>query len=449
MFERLAIARHFIHTRTRLDFRSREALLAWQQQKLQTFLSQRLPHATFYKDYIGQPLEALPIVDKATVMANFAGMNSRRIGLEEAMALALQAEESRNFTPTLHGVSIGLSSGTSGNRGLFMATAAERRLWAGILLARALPSALFKQLLRPWKPAVKIAFFLRANSNVYTTLGSGRINFVFYDLLAGLEAALPALQQQAPDVLVAPANVLKCLAEWVAQGRLILKPRHIISVAEVLEPDDEQRVQAVFQQKIFQIYQATEGFLGYSCELGGLHLNEACVHVEPEWLDEEKTRFQPILTDFTRSTQMIVRYRLNDVLRVAPQPCACGRAELTLAAIEGRCDDVLWLPSVSGDKVAIFPDYLRRAMLLAGDGIEDYRLQLHGMTLFVEVKSHDLPAIYPRIEHELARVWLQFGVIAPDLNWRDWSEQTATQKRRRIRGDDGATLLEDPSCPAF
>lgn len=365
------------------------------------------------------------------------------------MALALQAEESRDFTPTLNGVSIGLSSGTSGNRGLFMATAAERRLWAGILLARALPSALFKQLVRPWKPAVKIAFFLRANSNVYTTLGSGRIHFVFYDLLAGLEAALPGLQQQAPDVLVAPANVLKCLAEWVAQGRLILNPQHIISVAEVLEPDDEQRVQAVFQQKIFQIYQATEGFLGYSCELGGLHLNEACVHVEPEWLDEAKTRYQPILTDFTRSTQMIVRYRLNDVLRVAPQPCACGRAELTLAAIEGRCDDVLWLPSVGGDKVAIFPDYLRRVMLLAGDGIEDYRLQLHGKTLFVQIKSQDVPKVSPRIEQELARVWAQFGVIAPDLLWRDWSEQTATQKRRRIRGDVGAPLFEEPSCPAF
>lgn len=445
MTERLIVAAHFLHARLRLSFRERSQLLRWQQRRLAHFLRWRLPQAAFYRGFSGQPLHALPIVDKAAVMAHFDAMNTRGITLEQAMALALHAEASRDFTPTLGDVTVGLSSGTSGNRGLFMATAAERRLWAGTLLARVLPSAMLRQLLTPWQAPLSIAFFLRANSNVYTTLGGGRIQFRFYDLLAGLEAALPALQQQDADILVAPANVLAWLARRVSEGRLQLRPRHIISVAEVLEPDDEQRVREAFGLPVHQIYQATEGFLGFSCEQGGLHLNESCVHIEPEWLDAERTRFQPIITDFTRQTQMVVRYRLNDVLRLAPAPCPCGRAELTLAAIEGRCDDVLYLPRrVDGAMQAIFPDFLRRAMLLAGTVVEDFRLQQRGTMLHIELNSSAPALAQQQVEQQLQALWQQQGVLAPALHFLPWQTLASTSKRRRIRGDGNLQAESTP-----
>ena len=81
-------------------------------------------------------------------------------------------------------------------------------------------------------------------------------------------------------------------------GELTLKVKKVISVAEVLEPQDRELLRNVFHN-VGEIYQATEGFLASTCRCGTLHLNEEFVHIEPQWLDEH--RFVPIVTDFTRT----------------------------------------------------------------------------------------------------------------------------------------------------
>lgn len=433
MFDRLHLAWHFLRTRYLLNFKSNTRLLVWQQRQLSLFLRNQLHLAPYYQPWLEKPLDALPIVDKAEVMSNFSAMNTANIQLEDAMALAVAAETSRNFAPELSGVSIGLSSGTSGNRGLFLANTRERNQWAGILLARLLPTELLKQILQPWRVPLRIAFFLRANSNVYTTLASRRIDFVFYDLFEELSAARAALQQQQPDVLVAPANVLKILAQWAQEGLLNISPRRVVSVAEVLEADEAKLIQQVFSTYPLQIYQATEGFLGYTCEQGQLHLNETFLHIEKEWLDAAHTRFQPIITDFTRQTQLMVRYRLNDVLRVASKPCSCGRAEMAIEAIEGRADDVLWLPDIHDSTLkALFPDFVRRAMLLVGECVQDYRVIQENTSLIIEVKTDDKKTAQQQVKAELEKLWSQQSLIAPQLLFTEWELRPSYNKRRRV-----------------
>ena len=51
-----------------------------------------------------------------------------------------------------------------------------------------------------------------------------------------------------------------------------------------------------------------------------------------------------LITDFTRRTQPVIRYRLDDVLVAATEPCPCGQPTRVLEAIEGRRDDQLLLP---------------------------------------------------------------------------------------------------------
>jgi putative adenylate-forming enzyme len=428
------MAAHFARTRWLLDFRERERLERWQQQRLQQFFRKVLPKAQRFQGLQVKSLAELPIMDKAAMMADFQAYNTRNIALETVLPIALQAESSRDFTPDYAGLTVGLSSGTSGNRGVFLVSKAERLRWAGILLARTLPPHLLGQLLSPWCSPLKIAFFLRANSNLYTTLNSRRIRFSFHDLLLGVEAAVPQLNADPPDVLVAPPPVLRALTAEAAAGRLHIQPRHIISVAEVLESRDAESVRTAFDIIPHQIYQATEGFLAYTCECGSLHLNESFVHVEPEWLDAEHTRFQPVITDFTRETQLIVRYRLNDVLRVRAEPCPCGRAERSIAAIEGRADEVLWLPSVEGRAVAVFPDFIRRAMLLAGEQVREFAVQQHGMTLHIGLLSDgDLSQACQTVTACLANLWQELGVQTPALHFTDWQAPALDAKRRRVQ----------------
>lgn len=434
MLDALHIAYHLARARWQLDFRGPRALAAWQEQQLQRFLRQRLPQAPYYQAWIGRAFSELPIIDKSILMSEFDRLNTRGIRLQNALDIALSAERTRDFHATLGNVSVGLSSGTSGNRGVFLVSREERLQWAGVLLARVLSDHLFRRLVCPWRPALRVAFFLRANNNLYTTLSSRRLTFAYYDLTLGVEMHLPGLCAQQPDVLIAPASVLRVLAERVLDGSARFAPAKVISVAEVLEPDDAQRIRQAFRTEVHQVYQCTEGFLAYTCERGTLHLNESFLYIEREWLDTQRTRFQPIITDFSRTTQLIVRYRLNDVLRPAPAPCACGRAEQALAAVEGRADDVLWLPRLPDAGLApIFPDVVRRAMTLVGELFSEYRLEQDGMVWRVRLASDKGDDACEQVRRELMQLCRTLGVSPPRVEFVAWQTPPADAKRRRIR----------------
>lgn len=432
---------HFIRTRWGLNFRHRRHLEAWQQRQLKYYFEKVLPQA---QSHIGHSIKAitdLPYMDKVSMMANFAAHNTANISADEAMGVAISAEESRDFTPSIQHprlgeLTVGMSSGTSGRRGLFLVSRAERFRWAGILLAKTLPTSLLWQILCVWRQALSIAFFLRANSNLYNTLNSRRIDFCFYDLLRGVDIQINKLNRQQPHALVAPATVLRRLAECQLQGDLHIKPLHIISVAEVLEMDDAQLIETAFACKPHQIYQATEGFLAYCCEHGNLHLNETHILIEKEWLDEK--RFQPVITDFSRTTQLIARYRLNDILRIADEPCPCGRVETHILAIEGRADQILWLRAQQTQELKpIFPDLLRRAMMMVNPAVHEYNiLQRQSEWIIFLPNDHknkqDQTAQQIAVEMAIKELCDNFQLVAPQLNFSDWQAPVPGTKRRRI-----------------
>jgi putative adenylate-forming enzyme len=415
-------------------FASRDALVGWQQGRIRSFLADHASRAPFFAQYAGAALADLPIVDKTTVVANFAAFNRRRISLDRAMAAALAAERSRDFSATLDGITVGLSSGTSGSRGVFLVSPEERQRWAGQVLGRLLSPALFAQVARPWSEPVRIAFFLRANSNLYETVRSRRIRFGFYDLLEPFVEHLRRLNASRPHVLVAPPSVLRQLAIAALDGLLQVAPAQVVSVAEVLEPDDRTIITRAFRVNVQEVYQATEGFLGASCPAGRLHLNEDLIHVEPEWIDVARQRFHPIITDFTRTTQLTVRYRLDDVLRVGETACPCGQVTLTLDAIEGRADDVLFLTPVQGGPSSqVFPDTVRRSMALTGITSE-YRIEQHGDRWRVQLDGpgDESAARAHAIQRELDVLADGLGLRRPTLQFDSWSV-APEGKRRRIR----------------
>ncbi|MCV5223348.1 CoF synthetase, partial [Escherichia coli] len=61
-------------------------------------------------------------MNKQTMMENLSELNTKGLDAEQLMQQALDAEQSRNFAASKVGdVTVGLSSGTSGMRGLFLA----------------------------------------------------------------------------------------------------------------------------------------------------------------------------------------------------------------------------------------------------------------------------------------------------------------------------------------
>ncbi len=353
-------------------FRTRAELLAWQDRQVQKFLWRILPRSPFYQQHRGRrsiaDWQQWPTIDKAMMMANFDMLNTVGVSQAAAFAVALRAEAARDFSPTLGSITVGLSSGTSGSRGLFLASVYERYRWAGVALAKVLPASLLT--------AQRVAFFLRANSNLYATVGSRHICFEFFDLLVPLARHVERLNALQPTVLVAPPSLLRQLAEKMVRGTLRIAPQKIVAVAEVLDPLDQALIQAGFGQVVHQVYQATEGFLASTCRAGTLHLHEEFVAIQKADLDPALRKFSPIITDFNRTSQPIIRYRLNDILTERATHCPCGAHTMALESIEGRCDDLFYLRSVTGDEwVTIFPDFIRRCVITSSPYIEAYRVR--------------------------------------------------------------------------
>ncbi|ELY4598952.1 CoF synthetase [Cronobacter malonaticus] len=419
---KLAMLWHYFRVK-RLRFQNRAALERYQQKQLGRFTARVLSKSPWFRRYRTLPFGEWQIMDKALMMAHFDEMNTGGLKAADVMACALKSENDRNFTPTVGRYSVGLSSGTSGRRGIFAVSPQEQALWAGAMLAKMLPDGLFA--------GERVALFLRADNNLYQSVNHRWLSLGFYDLFAPFEALLTRLEAESPSIIVAPAQVLRALALAAQAGELKIAPKKVISVAEVLDAQDRALLENVFPD-VGEVYQATEGFLAATCAHGVLHLNEAFIFVEKEWLDTR--RFVPIITDFTRTTQPIVRYRLDDVLTVRETPCACGDPSLALAHIEGRQDDQLLLPDGQGGERAIFGDLCNRALARVLPFTADYRLIQHGakrLTLIVEADD----AQRAQAQAALIALFEQQGVACSVLRWTLLSQipqAPAGAKRRRI-----------------
>ena len=103
-----------------------------------------------------------------------------------------------------------------------------------------------------------------------------------------------------------------------------MSPERIVSVAEILEEEDQHNIEQVFGLRLHQVYQCTEGFLAHTCEHHNLHFNEDIVKIEYKKIDEQNNRCFPIITDLRRTTQPVIRYCLNDIVQISKEECSCG-----------------------------------------------------------------------------------------------------------------------------
>lgn len=340
----------------RLNNRAR--IESWQAARLRDFLGRRIRAVDAYRETAGQPLTAYPVVDKARLMADFARYNT----------LCLDAAAARDCWQTGSappGYAIGASTGTSGNRGFYVVSDAERHAWLGVILARGLPGF--------WRHRLRVAVLLPANSRLYDAANeSGRLALRFFDLNLGVEAQLDAVETWQPDVLIAPPHILRALAERDSA----LAPRHIFSGAEVLDPLDRHVIETRFGGRVREIYMATEGLFAVACDQGRLHLLEDHVFFEWETPADRGGLVGPVITDFTRRSQIMLRYRMNDLLELDPSPCACGSAFTGVRSVAGRLDDAFRLSAASGasDPVLVTPDVIRNAVVDSSPLIDDFRV---------------------------------------------------------------------------
>lgn len=419
--------RAFARARWGYRFKSRAVLLNHQHVRLRKHRLEWWSRSPFYQPYIHTP-HAVPMMNKARMMAHFDALNTVGLTAKACYEWAANAERSRDFSKTLRGVSVGMSSGTSAVRGIFLASPSEKARWAGHILAALLPWPFFKR--------QRVALFLRANSGLYESLGKSRwIQFAFFDLSRPFEVLAQELHAFSPSILVAPSQCLSMLTD--AQTRWPIAPQKVISVAETLPDDVRAKVRDAWHVRVDEIYQATEGFLATTCWAGRLHLNETLVHFEFEVLNAELRRVVPIISDFSRTSQIMMRYRLDDVLILSKDThCQCGQHTQLIDKIEGRCDDVIRLPSIDNGLATVFPDFIARGLLFI-EGIEDFLVvQTNPHTLHVTFVGAQISNTH--IKQALTQVWRLCGVdgkqVVLEINQSRLIAHNLMYKRRRVIG---------------
>lgn len=348
---------------------SRPDFEAAQRRALDHWLRRDLPAVAAYHAAPNR-LEDLPITDKASLMADFGRYN--RVGITaEAVRAALEGD------CRVQGFTVGASTGTSGNRGYFVISEAERYRWLGTLLAKALADLLWQR--------QRIAILLPQNTRLY---GSARsiphLKLRFFALTQGVQDWCADLERFDPTVIVAPPKVLRHLVE----ERVCLSPRRVFSAAETLDPVDRPIIESGFGLPLDQIYMATEGLFAVTCRHRRLHLAEDSVFFEFEPVAAGLV--SPLVTAFRREVQILARYRMNDLLRLDEAPCLCGSPLRVVAEVVGRMDDCFHLVSAEG-RVMVTPDILRNAVLRADARITDFRLWQTGRDTVDLLLPPDLP----------------------------------------------------------
>jgi putative adenylate-forming enzyme len=336
---------------------TRADVIAWRDRQLGRFLSQAIGKVPFYAHLGAARLDELPIIDKTILLANFDRLNTKGLTRHQVRAALDRNEQHAG------GLFVGQSTGTSGNRGLFVISEAERFKWLGVILAKTLPDFPFVR--------HRVAMVLPGHSHLYASAAAiGRLTIRFFDLALGVDRWRADLCAYAPDTLIAPPKVLRALAETGS-----LRPTHVFSGAEVLDPLDRAVIESAFDVRVREIYMATEGLFGVACPEGVLHLAEDVVAFEWAPVDGSPRLATPIITDFTRRTQIMARYRMNDLLRLSEAACRCGSPLQAVAAVEGRQDDVFHLGARNGaGLVLVTPDVIRNAVVDADRRIQDFRV---------------------------------------------------------------------------
>ncbi len=262
-------------------------------------------------------------------------------------------------------------SGSSGRRGWFL-----QDMWGwqvgqalnarGVLdVVGGLRDGRLGRLAPPWR----VALIAPARRH-FTTLLTGLITTRAWTLAARvrhLDVMDPVgrlvgeLNRQRPHWLHAYPTVLAQLAAARLAGSLEAEPLLITASSEPFTPAVRAALARAWPRALVgETYSATEATpLAWSCPLGRLHLNRDWFIAEP--VDARGRVLGPgamgsavLITHLFNRVQPLIRYRLEDRVRLVPEPCLCG-SPLPVIELGGRAEDDLLLPRRGRGTVRLLP----------------------------------------------------------------------------------------------
>jgi len=403
--------RLFIHRR----FYSDKQIKNYQEQELRKLVSTSIRNSPFYRERFNgieiqhlPDLEKITPINKAIMMEQFDRLNTVGLLREEVQNYAVRKELDRDYLGYYQDkYVIGLSSGTSGNKGLYVTPREMTAKLPFVFLARGgIPLRYLP---------FRILFCLRVFGQGFEDINSPIVKLAYCSTMTPIEEIVELINTKQINILMAPPSLVRLLLPVRNQIKIRLK--QIVCYAEVLEKEEKERFTKVFNTGVVEIYQASEGQIASACSHGTLHINEDMVIVE---LRDDKGLIvdQPgvvakhmYVTNLVNLAQPLIRYEMNDLIALG-KPCACGSKFRTIDAILGRNDDILRFETNEGKTQTVFPDLFSRWIITSSDAIREYQvIQNDRQSVIIHIdllpdhakEVNEVPELLAtRIRHELS-----------------------------------------------
>lgn len=202
-----------------------------------------------------------------------------------------------------------------------------------------------------WKPRIRNALLERTIQLDASQLDRAR-----------MEHFVAVLRKRRPKFWLTYAGVLSLFLRFLEErGIDDLRPQAIISSAEVLRPEDRERVRRQLGCEVFDRYGAREvAVIASECGRSpdhALHLNADVMRVEIEQGDENSGPGKILVTDLLSFAMPFVRYAIGDVSELSGDVCDCGRSLPLIRPIQGRSGDFIVTAEgrvVSGVALAVY-----------------------------------------------------------------------------------------------
>lgn len=352
---------------------TRQQLEVYQTDSLQHLRDYAYTHSPFYqrfhKGLTDRPLHELPVLTKAMVMEHFDELvTDRTVRMEALRTHMTNDREGKRF---LNRNWVTATSGSTGHPGIFLFNRDEWRVvvaslgraheWSGVpmTLSHRMKMASVASLTSgsPWHMGAQVA------KTFNSPLMRAWMPTLSFDAAQPLEEIVEQLNDWQPHLLTGYASMMRILAEEQLDGRLHIHPHMIIPGSEVLTDETRRRIEAAWGHPPFNAYGATEGGGGLAAETSdhtGMYLFEDNVIFEV--VDEQYRPVPPgvygdkvLLTVLFSRTQPLIRYELSDSVRLAADTSSSNLPFARIDGIQGRTEDILRLPGMSGGNVSVHP----------------------------------------------------------------------------------------------
>lgn len=342
-------------------------LLSRQRRRLAEQVAYARAHSRYYSelyrklpDRIETP-EILPVSTKFQLMQHFDDwVTDPDVTLEELRAFV---DDQATIHQRFHGRYVVFqSSGSTGERGIYLVDRRDRAVHAALVLRSFLLSLSGREYLRLLAAGVRAAGIGAGAAHHASSAVAppARLNGVLQMFSA--ETPLPDLVKQLnrfrPTILFGYASTIALLAGEQQAGRLRINPVLVSPGSEGLPPAVYDTISAVFGASVRSVYSAGElPRAAGGCRYQWLHVNCDWAVIEPVDADYRPTPAgQPshtvLISNLVNRVQPFLRYDLGDSVLMRPDPCPCG-SPLPAIRVQGRAAETLNLCNARGELVRL------------------------------------------------------------------------------------------------